>query len=92
MRPEVSSVPDLLIELEREIFRDEPGQDHPTPLPPISEPTSPMMTEPPVEDLQTVPLPDNVKNWVGDSLRAQIKDTYEEITQKKPHGEIKSGK
>ena len=45
-----------------------------------------------LDDLQTVPLPDNVKNWVGDSLRAQIKDTYEEITQKKPHGEIKSGK
>jgi hypothetical protein len=25
-------------------------------------------------------------------MKAQIKDTYEEITQKKPHGEIKSGK
>src|SRR2546423_12440182 len=37
-RPEVSSVPDLLAELEREIFRDEPSQDHPTPLPPTTEP------------------------------------------------------
>src|SRR5260370_39835739 len=27
-RPEISSVPDLLTELEREIFRDEPVQDH----------------------------------------------------------------
>jgi hypothetical protein len=39
-----------------------------------------------------VDLPDNVKKWVGSSLKGQIKDTYEEITQKKPHGEIKSGK
>jgi len=65
MRPEVSSVPDLLIELEREIFRDEPGQDHPTPLPPISEPTSPMMTEPPVEDLQAVPPAEEVEPASG---------------------------
>src|SRR5438094_426060 len=43
MRPEVSSVPDLLIELERESFRDEPGQDHPTPLTPIPESTHPTM-------------------------------------------------
>jgi hypothetical protein len=34
IRPEVASVPDLLTELEREIFRDEPAQDHPTPFPP----------------------------------------------------------
>jgi len=45
-----------------------------------------------VDDLATVDLPDNVKKWVGSSLKGQIKDTYEEITQKKPHGEIKSGK
>src|SRR5262245_28506045 len=45
-----------------------------------------------LEDLQTVDVPDNVKKWVGPSLKGQIKDTYEEVTQKKPHGEIKSGK
>lgn len=45
-----------------------------------------------LEDLKNVQLPDNVKNWVGDFLPGQIKDTYEEITQGKPHGEIKSGK
>jgi glyoxylase-like metal-dependent hydrolase (beta-lactamase superfamily II) len=45
-----------------------------------------------LDDLKTVDVPDNVKKWVGSSLTAQIKDTYEEITQGKPHGEIKSGK
>src|SRR5438445_3330371 len=35
MRPEVSSLPDLLTELERELFRDEPVQDHPTRLSPM---------------------------------------------------------
>jgi hypothetical protein len=39
-----------------------------------------------------VNVPDSVKKWVGPSMKAQIKDTYEEIPQGKPHGEIKSGK
>src|ERR1700730_2066765 len=46
LRPEVTSVPDLLSELEREIFRDEPIQDHPTRLSPTSEPLYPTMAEP----------------------------------------------
>ena len=37
-------------------------------------------------------LPDNVKHWVGPSLPAQVQDTYEEIAQGKPHGEIMGGK
>ena len=37
-------------------------------------------------------LPANVQNWVGDTLRNQVKDTYEEMTQGKPHGEILGGK
>src|SRR4030081_2213811 len=41
VRPEVSSIPDLLTELEREIFRDEPLQDHPMPLSPVPEPPAP---------------------------------------------------
>jgi len=44
------------------------------------------------DDLQTVDVPENVKKWAGASMQAQIKDTYEEISQGKPHGEIKSGK
>ena len=45
-----------------------------------------------LEDLASVEVPDAVKKWVGPSMKGQIKDTYEEITQKKPHGEIKSGR
>jgi cyclase len=36
----------------------------------------------------SIKLPDNVKNWVGDFLPAQVRDTYEEISQKKPHGDL----
>jgi len=36
----------------------------------------------------SITLPDNVRNWVGDFLPAQVRDTYEEITQKKPHGDL----
>src|SRR2546430_11377037 len=61
MRPEVTNVPDLLIELEREIFRDEPGQDHPTALPPISEPIYPMMTAAGVEEIEAVPPTEDVE-------------------------------
>jgi len=47
VRPEVSSIPDLLTELEREIFRDEPLQDHPMPLSPVPEPLYPALTDRP---------------------------------------------
>jgi len=43
-------------------------------------------------DLANLSLPDSVKNWVGDGLKAQVKDAYEEIQQGKPHGEIQGGK
>jgi len=36
----------------------------------------------------SITLPDNVKNWVGKSLASQVKDAYEEISQKKPHGDL----
>ena len=49
VRPEVSTIPDLLTELEREIFRDEPLQDHPMPLSPVPEPLYPTLTERPEE-------------------------------------------
>src|SRR3984893_18171792 len=47
--PEVSAVPDLLTELEREVLRDEPVQDHPTPLGPTAEPIYPTMAASPEE-------------------------------------------
>jgi hypothetical protein len=53
VRPEVTSIPDLLTELEREIFRDEPSQDHPMPLSPVPEPIYPTMTEP-FDETETV--------------------------------------
>ena len=34
----------------------------------------------------TIVLPADVKNWVGDSLPAQVADAYNEITQGKPAG------
>src|SRR4029077_14602982 len=53
VRPEISSIPDLLTELEREIFRDEPLQDHPMPLSPVPEPLYPTMAARP-EELEPV--------------------------------------
>ena len=36
----------------------------------------------------TLQLPDSVKNWVGSSLAAQVTDAYNEITKKKPSGDL----
>jgi len=36
----------------------------------------------------TIKLPDSVKRWAGSPLAAQVRDAYEEITQKKPHGDL----
>jgi cyclase len=36
----------------------------------------------------SIQLPAGVKNWVGDGLPDQVRDTYDEITQHKPHGDI----
>jgi cyclase len=36
----------------------------------------------------SIQLPDPVKNWTGGDLPTQVKDTYEEITQHKPHGDL----
>ena len=40
----------------------------------------------------SVRLPDSVRNWVGNSLPAQVSDAYREITEKKPIGEITGGR
>jgi hypothetical protein len=57
VRPEISSIPDLLTELEREIFRDEPLQDHPMPLSPVPEPLYPTMAARPeeIEPIEAAP-------------------------------------
>jgi glyoxylase-like metal-dependent hydrolase (beta-lactamase superfamily II) len=40
-----------------------------------------------------IKLPDSVKHWISeDRLPRQVSDTYEELTQGKPHGEIMGGK
>ena len=36
----------------------------------------------------TLTLPASVNHWVGPFLPAQVRDTWEEIVQKKPHGDI----
>lgn len=41
-----------------------------------------------VPSTTTVTLPPFVRKWVGDFLPAQVRDTYDEITQKKPHGDL----
>jgi glyoxylase-like metal-dependent hydrolase (beta-lactamase superfamily II) len=37
---------------------------------------------------ESLTLPESVRPWVGDGLKSQVKDTYEEITQGKPHGDL----
>jgi glyoxylase-like metal-dependent hydrolase (beta-lactamase superfamily II) len=41
---------------------------------------------------KSIQMPDDVKNWVGSFWDAQVKYAYDEITQKKPIGEITGGK
>jgi hypothetical protein len=55
MLPEVTNVPDLMSELEREIFRDEPAVDHPAPLNSV-EPTYPATDAPAVEEEEIEPV------------------------------------
>jgi hypothetical protein len=43
----------------------------------------------------SIQLPESVQYWVSLQpwkLPTQVKDTYEEITQRRPHGEIAGGK
>jgi hypothetical protein len=43
----------------------------------------------------SIQLPKNVEHWISLQpwkLPLQVQDTYEEITQHKPHGEIAGGK
>lgn len=36
----------------------------------------------------SIKLPDSVKNWVGQGLKAQVKDAYNEVTLHKPAGDF----
>ncbi len=42
----------------------------------------------PDEIAASLHLPDSVKNWVGGSLKAQVKDAYNEFEQHKPAGDL----
>ena len=55
VRPEVTNVRDMLSELEREIFRDEPVQDHPTALAPAD--AAPALIEPHADDAAQAETP-----------------------------------
>lgn len=41
---------------------------------------------------ESIAFSDGTKRWVGRSLNTQVAHMFEEITQKKPHGEIMGGK
>ena len=77
-RPEISTVPDLLTELEREIFRDEPVQDHPTRLSPAPEPLFPTMAEP--EPVPTEPDPiQAVEPELVEPIQAEVLPVLREV-------------
>ena len=40
------------------------------------------------KQVASLQLPDTAKTWIGGSLAAQVTDTYNEITQKKPAGDL----
>jgi glyoxylase-like metal-dependent hydrolase (beta-lactamase superfamily II) len=40
------------------------------------------------KQMAALQLPGSVKNWVGDSLPAQVKDAFNEITNNKPAGDL----
>jgi hypothetical protein len=40
------------------------------------------------KQIAALQLPASVKNWVGDSLPAQVKDAFNEITDLKPAGDL----
>jgi hypothetical protein len=56
MLPEVTSIPDLMSELEREIFRDEPAVDHPAPLTSAADATYEAAEEPAVDEEEIEPV------------------------------------
>jgi glyoxylase-like metal-dependent hydrolase (beta-lactamase superfamily II) len=43
-------------------------------------------------DPATIRFPEETTRWVGKSLSTQVAHMFEELTQKKPHGEIAGGK
>jgi hypothetical protein len=95
VRPEVSDIPDLLTELEREIFRDEPLQDHPMPLSPVPEPLYPMMVAHP-EEIEPVAPNEPVKREepiasLASFEAAPVDDAVEEESSEPARPEIFNG-
>jgi len=60
VRPEVTSIPDMLTELEHEIFRDERVPDHPAPMTPRPEPVYSTVADPEEESIAELPADDGV--------------------------------
>src|SRR5260370_11484892 len=95
VRPEVSDIPDLLIELEREIFRDEPLQDHPMPLSPVPEPLYPTMAARP-EEIEPVETAEPVTPAepiapLASFEAAPVDDAAEQESSEPPRPEIFTG-
>jgi len=92
VRPEVSDIPDLLIELEREIFRDEPQQDHPMPLSPVPEPLYPTMAARP-EELDPVEPAEPVEPAapLASFEAAPVDEAAEQESSEPPRPEIFTG-
>lgn len=42
----------------------------------------------PEEVAASLQIPENLRKWMGDVVKSQVKDSYEEITQGKPHGDL----
>lgn len=77
MRTEVTSVGDLLSELEREIFRDEPAMDHPTALTSSPETAQPRFDAPQVEEVAN----SEVEPVISPPWRQVEIDSHREIEQ-----------
>ncbi len=77
IHPEVTSIPDLMSELEREIFRDEPVPGHPSTLAAIPEPIYPTMA-PPEEPAAAPPMDEAVAEPETPDLREVSLDSHRE--------------
>ena len=72
MQPELAAAPDLMTELEREIFRDEPAQFHPTPLEPLPEPIDEPISATPVGEDEVEPLAADSPSPISNDGEAQL--------------------
>src|SRR5919204_579867 len=71
VQPELAAAPDLMTELEREIFRDEPAQLHPTPLAPFPEPIDEPIRTPPVGEDEVESVAADARSRISNEAEAQ---------------------